>query len=145
MHDKQGLLLQTSSGTHRFLLFGVSSSINNTSQPHPLLDLPIQWGMVEVGGFLINSMGKSPCDHKQKYRSAGEKPHLPICAKSEVSARVLVKCRQNVANKLFISPYFNPIHPCILATNCANSLTERSHISKGGRSELLLCGCTEST
>ena len=26
-------------------------------------------------------------------------------------------CRQNVANKLFISCYFNPIHPCVLATN----------------------------
>ena len=51
----------------------------------------------------------------------------------------------NVANKLFISPYFNPIHPCILTTNCANGLTERCHTSKGGRSELLLCGCTEST
>ena len=30
---------------------------------------------------------------------------------------VLVKYRQNVANKLFISRYFNPVHPCILTTN----------------------------
>ena len=34
-----------------------------------------------------------------------------------VFGKVLVKCRQNVANKLFISRYFNPvvpIHPCVL-------------------------------
>ena len=27
--------------------------------------------------------------------------------------KVLVKCRQNVANKLFISRYFNPVEPCV--------------------------------
>ena len=56
--------------------------------------------------------------------------------------KVLVKCRQNVANKLFISRYFNPVDPCILATKIMTALTakcsERSHISKGGRGELFL-------
>ena len=56
------------------------------------------------------------------------------CANSQM---VLVKCRQNVANKLFISRHFNPVvptYPCVLATNS----TERSHKSKGGRGKLFL-------
>jgi len=33
--------------------------------------------------------------------------HTPLLAKD-----FLVNCRQNVANKLFITCYFNPVHPC---------------------------------
>ena len=36
--------------------------------------------------------------------------------KHHVFSKVLVKCRQNVTNKLFVSRYFNPVDPCILAT-----------------------------
>ena len=57
---------------------------------------------------------------------------------------VLVKCRQNVANKLFISHYFNPVVPrrapayifmYLQQTDSAiygEVSTERSHESKGG-------------
>ena len=51
---------------------------------------------------------------------------------------VAVKCRQN---KLFISRYFNPVHPCIanfLTALTAKCSTERSHISKEGRGKLFL-------
>ena len=63
--------------------------------------------------------------------------------------KVLVKCRQNVANKLFISRYFNPVVPYILI--CLTALTakcstERSHkVQRRSRQAVSLCGGTEST
>ena len=53
---------------------------------------------------------------------------------SNIYGLVLVKCRQNVANKLFISCVFNPrTSPHLQQTD---STTERSHMSKRGRSKL---------
>ena len=37
-----------------------------------------------------------------------------------LSQKVLVKCRQNVANKLFISRYFNPVVPVHLYVPATN-------------------------
>ena len=49
----------------------------------------------------------------------------PCTAENENLGKVLVKCRQNVANKLFISRYFNPVvptHPCVLTDSARLSV-----------------------
>ena len=57
---------------------------------------------------------------------------------------VLVKCRQNVANKLFITCVFNPVHPhtcnklTALSALLTTQTTERSLMSKRGRGKLFL-------
>ena len=51
---------------------------------------------------------------------------------------VLLKCRQNVANKLFISRYFNPVMPLHTGSVNGQVSTERSHKSNGGRGKLFL-------
>ena len=57
---------------------------------------------------------------------------------------VLVKCRQNVANKLFITRVFNPVHPhtcnkLIAISVLLNTQTkERSLMPKRGRHKLFL-------
>jgi len=85
---------------------------------------------------------------------SSDRPFIAACAvvrqcsayMSALSAKVLVKCRQNVANKLFITRVFNPVHPhtCNKLTALALSalLTtqsiERSYVSKRGWGKLFL-------
>ena len=49
----------------------------------------------------------------------------------ELIRKVLVKCRPNVANKLFITRVFNPVCPHTSA-ECSTQTIERSHMSKRG-------------
>ena len=63
---------------------------------------------------------------------------VPTTYRKTIS-KVLVKCRQNVANKIFISHYF--LYTCNkLTALTAKCSTESSHKSKGGRGKLFLCG-----
>ena len=65
---------------------------------------------------------------------------------------VLIKCRQNVGNKLFITCVFNPVHPhtynklTVPSALLTTQTTERSLMFKRGRDKpLSRCGGTEST
>ena len=55
-----------------------------------------------------------------------------------VSDKVLVKCRQNIANKLFITRVFNPINPhtcnklTVLSALLTTQSIERSYVPTRG-------------
>ena len=82
------------------------------------------------------------------------KPHKKLGKDYKINGHyylVLVKCRQNVANKLFITRIFNPIHPhnCNLtvlsALLCSEDYWTLSYAQKKSRQALSLFWGTEST
>jgi len=62
------------------------------------------------------------------------------CKSLQLTQKVLVKCRQNVANKLLITRFFNPVRPPLRQTdsNKCSKTTERPHMPKRDRGKLFL-------